>query len=103
MPPDPSSVYGDDPTIGNNELLYRMVTKKNTKLVNGSAVRGGTNAFQDYPPDRLSEAGAPAVAVSVYLESELRANGLSVADLAERWGQGYGVVSIRASEVRDKD
>ena len=100
MPPDPSSVYADDPTIGDDEILYRMVSIGNTKYENGTAVRGATNAFQDYPPDRLHETGSPAVAVSVYLDSELRAEGLSVVDLVERWGRGYGVVSIRASDAR---
>ncbi len=77
-----------------------MVTVHSTKFEDGEAVRGGTNAFQDYPPDKLDEVGAPAVAVSVYLASELEASGLSVQDLWERWGQGYGIVSITAGDAR---
>ena len=103
MPPDPSSVYDDDPTIGDHELLYRMVTRQNTKDVDGIAVRGGTNAFQDLPPDRLDRVGAPAVAVSVYLESELRSYGLSADYLVQSWGEQYGVVSIRARDVRNEN
>ena len=103
MPPDPSSVYDDDPTIGDDELLYRMVTRQNTGYVDGIAVRGGTNAFQDIPPDRLERVGAPAVAVSVYLESELRSYGLSADYLVQSWGEQYGVVSIRARDVRNEN
>ena len=103
MPPDPSSVYDDDPTIGDDELLYRMVTRQSTGYVDGIAVRGGTNAFQDLPPDRLDRVGAPAVAVSVFLESELSSNGLSPDDLVQSWGEKYGVVSIRAGDARNED
>ena len=103
MPPDPSSVYDDDPTIGDDELLYRMVTQQNTKYVDGIAVRGATNAFQDIPPDRLNRVKAPAVAVSVFLQSELGSNGLSADDLVQSWGEKYGVVSIRARDARNED
>ena len=103
MPPDPSSVYDDDPTIGDDELLYRMVTRQSTGYVDGIAVRGGTNAFQDIPPDKLERVGAPAVAVSVYLESELRSYGLSADYLVQSWGEQYGVVSIRARDVRNEN
>ena len=85
MPPDPSSVYDDDPTIGDDELLYRMVTRQSTGYVDGIAVRGGTNAFQDLPPDRLDRVEAPAVAVSVFLQSELSSNDLSPDDLVQSW------------------
>ena len=102
MPPDPSSVYEDDQTVTDDELLYRMVTKKNTKFEDGIAVRGGSNAFQDSRSDKLKELMVPAVAVSVYLGSQLRSNGLSATDLAVRWGQGYGVVSIRAGDARSE-
>lgn len=103
MPPDPSSVYDDDPTIGDDELLYRMVTRANTNYENDVAVRGATNAFQDISPDRLDQVGTPAVAVSVFLESELSASGLSSVDLVERWGKEYGVVSVTACDARQQD
>lgn len=103
MPPDPSSVYDDDPTIGDDELLYRMVNWRNTKYDQGIAIRGATNAFQDISPDKLERVGAPAVAVSVYLESELSSNGSSAGDLVQSWDETYGVVSIRARDVRNED
>ena len=103
MPPDPSSVYDDDPTIGDDELLYRMVKRGNTKFYEGVAVRGGTNAFQDIPPDRLEQVRAPAVAVSVFLGSELRSHGWSADDLVQSWGEPYGVVSIRARDARNEN
>ncbi|MCQ3807925.1 MAG: hypothetical protein OXB92_05750 [Acidimicrobiaceae bacterium] len=104
VPPDPSSVYDDDPTIGDDELLYRMVTRQNTSYGDdGTAQRGATNAFQDLPSDRLDRVGAPAVAVSVFLDSELRSNGLSADDLVQSWGPKYGVVSIHARDARNED
>lgn len=103
MPPDPSSVYLDDPTIGGDELLYRMVKRANTKYEDGVAVRGGANAFQDIPPDSLDRVGAPAVAVSVLLESELSARGVSATDLVQQLDSEYGVVSVTARDARNED
>ncbi len=101
MPPDPSSVYADDPSIADDEVLYRVVTSHTTRFTNGDAVQVNSNAFQDYPANRLDEVGTPAVAVSVYLASALEANGLSARDLLEQgWDSGYGVVSITAGEAR---
>ena len=102
MPPYPGEVYVDDATVIDGELLYRMVTAANTKFEGGVAVRAGTNAFQDQRAELLLELGVPAVAVSVYLESEMAARGVVVADLVERWGPRYGVVSITAGEARSK-
>ena len=100
MPPNPGEVYRDDASIADGELLYRMVTAANTKFENGIAVRAGTNAFQDQRPELLLDLGVPAVAVSVYLESEMTAKGIVVADLLDRWGPRYGVASISAGQVR---
>lgn len=98
MAPDPGTVYVDDLTIQDNERVFRMITASNTKWSEDLLPeRAGTNAFQDR---RVEELGVPAVAVSVYLESEMDRHGTSAADLAERWGPGYGVASITAGEAR---
>jgi hypothetical protein len=98
--PDPGSVYVDDPTITDDELIFRMIKSGNTKWDGTTAVRGATNAFQDRRPSELEELGVPAVAVSVYLGSEMLRLGTSPADLVERWGADYGVASISAANVR---
>lgn len=49
MPPDPSSEYEDDLSVDDGDVLYRLVGTGNTKFEDGVAVRGATNAFQDYP------------------------------------------------------
>ena len=85
MPPDPSSVYEDDLSIPDDECLYRLVTAQNTKFENGVPIRGATNAFQDYPAAKLPEVGAPAVAVSVHLQSKLSETGITATDLAASW------------------
>jgi hypothetical protein len=98
---EPGSVYKDDETIPDDEVIYRMILASNTKWSDaGHAERAGTNAFQDRPEADLQALGVPAVAVSVHLESEMRSRGVSVEDLVERWGSKYGVASILAGEVR---
>lgn len=80
-----------------------MITPRSTKYEGGVAVRGATNAFQDTPAERLDVVAAPAVAVSVYLASEMQKNGSSAHDLVNTWGQEYGVVSITARDARNED
>ena len=102
MPPDPGTVYQDDSSISDEELVFRMITASNTKWSDeGGAERAATNAFQDRRAEDLAELGVPAVAVSVYIESEMRRRGTSAADLVARWGPAYGVASITAGEVRN--
>lgn len=98
--PEPGSVYEDDPSIPDDELVFRMINASNTKWVDGVATRAATNAFQDRREEDLEDLGVPAVAVSVYLESEMRVHGTTPADLVERWGDRYGVASITAGEAR---
>lgn len=101
MAPDPSSVYEDDSTVPDDELLYRLILPSNTSYDDaGGAVRAATNAFQDYPEDRLEDAGVPAVAVSIFLASVMDANGTTVDDLLARRDGRYGMASITAGEAR---
>jgi hypothetical protein len=99
--PLPGEVYSDDQTIPNDELIYRMVIPSNTKFDGDVAVRAQTNAFQDRRVEELEELGVPAVAVSVYLASEMVKAGSSPAALVDRWGSRYGVVSLTAGAARD--
>lgn len=101
MAPDPSEVYSDDASVPDGELLFRMILASNTKFdEQGTALRAGTNAFQDYPESGLGEVGAPAVAVSVYLESALNDHSVEPPDLVARWGSEYGIASITAGQAR---
>ena len=101
MANDPGTVYRDDDSIPDDELIYRMVIESNTKWSDtGEALRAATNAFQDRREEDLEELGVPAVAVSVYIASEMAARNVTPADLVSRWGEKYGVASITAGEVR---
>lgn len=101
MAPDPSSVYEDDPTVPDDELLYRLILPSNTSYDGaGQAVRAATNAFQDYPEDRLEDAGVPAVAVSVFLDSVMKVNGTTVEHLLARREGRYGIASVTAGQAR---
>lgn len=103
MAPDPFDVYEDDLSIRDEERLYRLILASNTKFdETGTAERAATNAFQDYPEDRLADVGAPAVAVSVYLESAMIAQGTSPEDLVSRWGVQYGVAVVTAADARSE-
>ena len=103
MAPDPFEAYQDDVSIPDSELLYRMITSGNTKFEAGAAVRPQSNAFQDRRAEELPSLGVPAVAVSVYLESEMTKVSTTPADLVQRWGDAYGVASISAGEVRQAE
>lgn len=101
MPVDPSKAYSDDRTIPPDELLYRMVTTGMVKFRDdGTVDRLQTNAFQDYPESRLADVGAPAVAMSVMLQSEMVRRGTTVDDLLARWGTGHGIAVVTAGDVR---
>ncbi len=101
MAPDPSSVYEDDSSVPDEEVLYRLIIPSNTSYDEaGQAVRAATNAFQDYPEDRLEDVGVPAVAVSIYLESVMKVRGTTVEDLLARRDGPYGMASIKAGEAR---
>ena len=101
MAVEPGSVYEDDESIPDDEVVYRMILVSNTKWTEtGAAERAGTNAFQDRPEADLEDLGVQAVAVSVHLDSEMRARGVTAEDLVERWGEKYGVASILAGEAR---
>ena len=98
--PDPGTVYQDDLTVPDSERLYRMISAGNTKWEDDVATRAQTNAFQDRREADLPELGVPAVAVSIYLESDMHANGTTPEDLVARWGPKYGVAAITAGEAR---
>lgn len=98
--PDPGTVYADDPSIPDDELIYRLIVTSNTKWDNQTAVRAGTNAFQDQREDQVVATGSPATAVSVALQSEMLARGTTVEMLLERWGPAYGIASITAGDAR---
>lgn len=100
MAPEPGDVYQDDPSILDNDLLYRMIKAGNTKWVDGVADRAGTNAFQDRPESDLEQLQVPAVAVSIYIGSELAKSGRTPADLVGQWGPDYGVAAISAGTAR---
>ena len=98
-PPHPAEVYDDDTTIPDDEVLYRLIRVDNTRYnADGTVDRPGTNAFQDYPESKLTEVGAPAVAVSVFLRSALAGEG-HVAALLDRY-PGYGLAAIAAGAAR---
>jgi hypothetical protein len=79
-----------------------MITKQTTKWSEdgSAAIRAATNAFQDYPAAKLGIVGVPAVAVSIYLESEMHKRSQRPSDLVERWGLRYGVAAMTAGDVR---
>jgi hypothetical protein len=96
--PEPGSVYSDDTSIPNDELLYRVISTANVEWADTTPVRVQTNGFQDKPESELPALGVPAVAVSVYLHSELIKSGRTPTDL--RWGPEYGVATVTAAQVR---
>lgn len=100
MAPHPGNVYEDDPSIPDEELLYRIVTTATTLWSGTKAVRGTTNAFQDRPEAALDDLGVPATGVSVFLSSQMETTGRAVADLLTGWGPDYGVVSLLAGAAR---
>lgn len=103
MPPPPWSVYHDDLLVADNVELLRLVKADKVKWSREDplvAERAGSNAFEDYPADRLHEVEAPAVAVSVFRRDCLRARGIDWPDLIDRWGDDYGIAVIGAGAVR---
>lgn len=82
------------------ELLYRLILPSNTVYDGVHTVRAATNAFQDYPENRLQDAGVPAVAVSIFLDSVMQAAGTTIDDLLARRGGSYGVATVTAGCVR---
>lgn len=99
---NPGSVYADDPTISDADVLYRMVNARTVKWQDGAAVRANTAAFQDQAPSRAEAMGYPAVAVSVFLGSTMTQHGIRPDDLVDdpRWDGSYGVASITAGQAR---
>ena len=101
----PGSAYEDDLTIPNEEKLYRIV--KNNAIIwkNDRAVRVKSPAFSDQSKARTIELGYPAVAMSVFLESEMKKLGLGPADLLRdpQWSGPYGVVHITAGQARNEE
>lgn len=105
MAPQPSEEYSDDLTIEDGERLYRLITPGQTKYDEDDvAVRPQTNAFQDYPIERLDAAGVPATAVSVFLESAMAEYETSIEDILARRDPSfrYGVAVITAGEARSE-
>lgn len=87
--------------MADDDLLYRLIIATNTKWNGDHAARAGSNAFDDVPEDRLAELGAPAVAVSVYIDSVMRQHGATLDDLLDRWGPKYGIAALRVSDARE--
>lgn len=98
MAAEPGTVYSDDPSIPDSEVLYRVISTAHVEWSSGSPVRVQTNAFQDQPESRLPELGVPATAVSVFLQSEMNTSGRTAADLC--WDPGRGVATVTAGQVR---
>lgn len=101
MSADPGAVYEDDSSIPDSERLFRMVTDGSVQW-DDDTVRATTAAFRDPSERRLSDQGYPAVAVSVFLESEMNEHGMTPADLRAQWGGDYGVASITAGQARQE-
>ena len=97
---DPGGIYEDDLSIPDEELLYRLIRAPNTRFESGIATGPQSNAFQDAPALRIAELGVPAVAVSIYLESEMTKTGMTPRGLVDRWDSTYGVASLTAGEAR---
>lgn len=101
MSADPGSVYEDDLSIPDSERMFRMVNDRSVHWDNNTA-RATTAAFRDPPERRLSDQGYPAVAVSVFLESEMNRHEIAPDDLRAQWGDGYGVATITAGQARQE-
>ena len=100
MGSDPGEIYEDDLSVPDDEFLYRLIRGSNTKFEGGTATGPQSNAFQDAPSTRLVELGAPAVAVSIYLQSEMSRTGMTPGGLVARWDHSYGVASLTAGDAR---
>jgi hypothetical protein len=98
---EPGSVYSDDPSIPDDEVLYRVISTANVEWSGTIPVRVQTNAFQDKPMSELPALGVPATAVSVFLSSEMDASGRTAADLP--WTVEHGVATVTAGQVRTED
>ena len=101
MSAEPGSVYEDDLSIPDPERLFRMVNNRTVER-DHDTVRATTAAFRDPSASRLQEQGYPAVAVSVFLESEMEKHDITPADLRAQWGHEYGLVSITAGQARQQ-
>ena len=101
----PGSVYKDDLTIPDEEKLYRIVKHDAIIWKNDTAVRVKSAAFSDQSKAKTIALGYPAVAMSVFLESEMKTLGLEPADLlrSPQWSGPYGVVHITAGRVRNAE
>lgn len=98
MAAEPGSVYSDDLSISDDEVLYRVISTAHVAWSGVTPVRVQTNAFQDKPENELLELGVPATAVSVFLHSEMNTSGRTPADL--RWSPEFGVATVTAGQVR---
>ncbi len=99
---EPSSVYKDDLTIPDSEILYRLVTPKWVLWEGERAVRPKSNAFQDQHESKTIASGYPAQSLSVFLSSVMEQNGITVDDVLQQpeWEGKYGMVSIAAEIAR---
>lgn len=97
-PPEPSSVYADDPAIADDAVLLRVVHPKWVEWEPEPRLK--SEAFQDYPGARLVEVGVPAVAMSVALLDDVLSHGQPAEAALKRFGSDYGIASLTAGQVR---
>ncbi len=100
MAPEPGTVYTDDASIPDDEVLYRVISTAMTEWSGATPLRVRTNAFQDKPESELPGLDVPAAAVSVFLGSEMLNSGRTTAQLP--WSPDYGVASVTAGQVRSE-
>ncbi|MBA2280897.1 MAG: hypothetical protein H0W25_06630 [Acidimicrobiia bacterium] len=98
MAPEPGSVYSDDASISGDEVLYRVISTGHVVWDGTTPVRVQTNAFQDQNESKLPDLGVPAVAVSVFLHSEVAKSGRTPSEL--RWSTDHGIAMVTAADVR---
>ena len=98
--PPPSSVYQDDSSIPDDAVLIRAIHPRWVEWE--PALRLKSEAFQDYPPQRLP-AGVPAVAMSVALLSEIEQRDHTMGIALARFSQDYGLATITAKQARDNE
>lgn len=101
--PLPRDAYKDDPTIGPDELIYRLIKTSFAvwkELNDEGYPRLSKQGFQDYPESGLEAVGVPARAMSVGLGSALEELGLDPSVMMALWGEDYGLAVLTASDVR---
>jgi len=95
-----ADAFSDDPSIRDDELLYRRVHPTWIDWTDPDAPRVRRVAFQDQKEAVALEMGLPGPCLSVGLSSVLEEHNVDPAKMLESWGYEYGLASIRAGGAR---